>query len=620
MNPAPRAYVLIGAVALAASLPSLRNGFVYDDVAAVQTDARIRSLAHPASLLALPYWNDAIRDRIYRPLTTASFAVDWAAGDGGAFPFHAVNLLLHVAVCLLVYRLARRVLGGGPGAFVAGLWFAVHPVHVEVFAGIVGRSELIAALGYLAAVLAYAAEAREVALARAGRRRAVLACLVLVAAAVAVGGKEHALTLPAGLLLADAWVAHVAATRVRDVFRRHALTWLAVLAIGAGFLAARAAVVGTAVGGGSIGAGLDHLTMAGRAIVMLPAMLVWLRVLLVPARLSADYSPNAFVPDPSLGIAHVAALVLIGALLAVAWRTRREIPGVAAGLAWFVVTASVAMNILVPTGVLLAERVLYLPSAGIALMVGAAWERLYVRAWPRFQAAAWTMTAAVLVLFAARSLARIPVWHDGERFYSALIADAPDSYRAEWARGARAFEAQQPREGESHYRAAIRAWPFDPAVPQELGERYLAAGLFAPANQMLTMAWRLDSTRADAAIQAVLARLRAGQPDSAAALGDAALRVFPAAPTLLLATSEAWQALGQPVRALTLRRRVAYAMPDAWQGQHVAAEAAARADRCEEARWRANRAVALAPDSAVAARELRDRLNGSAPHCGLGES
>lgn len=594
MNPAPRAYALVVAVALAASLPSLRNGFVYDDVAAVQSDARIRTLEHPARLLTLPYWNNDIRDRIYRPLTTASFALDWKAGGGSALPFHLVNLVLHLVVCALVYAMARRVLGAGPGALVAALWYSVHPVHVEVFATVVGRSELIAAAGYLAAVMAYAAEGDEVLRAAGGRRRALFAVVALGAAAVAYGGKEHALTLPAALLLADAWSAHVHAERFAVVFRRHALLWLAAAVMGFGFLAARAAVVGTALGGGAIGAGLENLSMPGRAIVMLPALLVWARLLVWPVRLSADYSPDAFIPATTLTVAHVAAILLVTGAFYGAWALRRRAPGALAGLAWFVVTASVAMNLVVPTGVLLAERVLYLPSAGAALIAGALWERIYVRAWPRWRSA-WLLTSIALGLLAARTLTRIPVWRNAENFFAALIHDAPDSYRSYWAKGARAFDANDPRTGEQEYRHAMRIHPGDAAVVQELGEHYLTAGLAGPADHYLTLAYRLDTTRADAAVQAVAARLRLGRFDSAAALGVEALRRFPDATTLLIATAQAWEGLNQPLRALTYRRRVAFGNPGHWQSQYIAADGALRAGQCEEARYRLSRALALAP-------------------------
>jgi hypothetical protein len=603
----PRLYALVAAVAALASVTSLRNGFVYDDVPAVAEDTRIRVLA--PDLFTRSYWNDNVRDRIYRPLTTASFAVDWATGHGSPFPFHLTNLLLHAAACLLVFALARRILGPAPGALVAALWFAVHPVHVEAVANVVGRAELLAALGYLTAVLAYLAEGDETLRAPGGLRRAVLALTVLAGAMIGFGGKEHALTLPAALLLADGWSAQQRAERFVVAFRRHAIVWCGVVALAAGYLAARSAVVGTLLAGGNLAAGLDGLNAAGRAMVMAPGVLVWTRLLFWPVRLSADYGPDAFAARSSFTLAHaVAAATLVGTAL-FAWGLRRRAPGVLFGFVCFIITASVATNIVVPTGVMLAERVLYLPSVGVAIAVGALWPKLRGRA-------VWPLTVAAVALLAARTMTRNPVWQDGEHFYAALIHDAPDSYRSHWATGARAFEQHRPAEGERELLRAIQIYPADGTVSQELGEHYLSAGLWGPADRFLTISWRVDSLRADAAIQAVLARLRLGRPDSALALGQEALRHFPAAPTLLMATGDAWSALGQPVRALTLRRQMVFAFPRNWQYQHLVAEGAARAGRCDEARLRADRAVALAPDTAQAPRRLR-ALIAAGPTCGV---
>src|SRR5262249_48316415 len=158
-----------------------------------------------------------------------------------------------------------------------------------------------------------------------------------------------------------------------------------------------------------------------------------------------------------------------------------------------------------------------------------------------------------------------------------------------------AFEHHHPAEGEREYLQAIRIYPGDGALIQELGEYYLHAQLWAPADRFLTAAYRVDSLRADAAVQATLARLRLGLYDSAASLGRDALRHFPDAVTILMATSDAYFGLGRPMLALTFRRRMVFAAPTTWQNQHLAAEAAARAGRCDEARERVARAEAMAP-------------------------
>src|SRR5205085_11471735 len=81
-----------------------------------------------------------------------SFAVQhWLHGDR-PWAFHAVNWVLHAAVRAGVAELARR-LSGVKAAYVAGLLFAAHPVHVEAVANVVGRSELMCAAGTLGALV-----------------------------------------------------------------------------------------------------------------------------------------------------------------------------------------------------------------------------------------------------------------------------------------------------------------------------------------------------------------------------------------------------------------------------------------------------------------------------------
>lgn len=593
-------------VALAASVTSLRNGFVYDDISAIQGDARVHTLAHAPRLLTSPYWTKDVRDKVYRPATTASFAVLWAAGRGAPWVHHAANVALHLGVVALVLALAGAVLGRG--AVVAALWFAVHPVHVEVVANAVGIAELLAAAAYLGAVLCYRAEGAAALKDPRGARRALLAAGVLACAALALGAKEHALTLPAALLLVDAWDRRATGEAWSALARRRAVLWLGVAALGAGYLAAREAVVG-GIGAGSVAPGLEALGLAERVVVMIPAYLVWARLLVFPLQLSADYAPDQFVPVLTLTSAHFAGLLLLATVLGATWAARRRLPGLTFGVAWFVITASVAANIVVPTGVLLAERVLYLPSVGAAVAIGALWERLPTTG------TVWAATSLVLALLGARTLERIPVWRDQERFYQALLRDAPDSYHSHWARGARAFDRGDTRAGEHEYFTAIRIHPDDAALVQELGERYLAAGLFAPADRFLTAAFREDSLRSDAALEAVMARTRMGRADSAVALGEAALRRFPDVPTLLLATSDAYLALGRPLDALVLRRRITYLVPSSWQYQHIAAFGAAMAGRCDEARARLERAVALAPAGEAAPRRFLASLV-PGPTCG----
>ncbi len=157
-----RAWIL---VALAAVLPfaqTLPNPPVLDDGWAVVENPLVQGgLRNAARILTSPYnyGGPGTTGGLFRPVTTLSFAANYALHGRAPLGYHLVNLLLHVAASLLVLSLARRLAEAtlpdrAPWvALVAGLLFAVHPAHVEAIAPIVGRKELLSTTLALAALL-----------------------------------------------------------------------------------------------------------------------------------------------------------------------------------------------------------------------------------------------------------------------------------------------------------------------------------------------------------------------------------------------------------------------------------------------------------------------------------
>src|SRR5438477_12841022 len=110
--------------------------------------------------------------------------------------FHAVNVELYAGVCALVAELARRLSPRSSSilvATVAGLLFAAHPIHVEAAAYIVGRAELMAALGALAALVLFLRRPMTT-----GRALAIVGCFML-----SLLSKEQGMLVP--LLLLFLW-------------------------------------------------------------------------------------------------------------------------------------------------------------------------------------------------------------------------------------------------------------------------------------------------------------------------------------------------------------------------------------------------------------------------------
>src|SRR2546425_751731 len=148
---AKRVYLAVAASAVIAYLGALWNGFVWDDQVIILGNPLVQIWAGLAAAFANPYWPPFVGGYLYRPLTVFTYVLDWHVG--GAAWFHAVNLLWHAGVSVLVAMLARRW-AGEAAALVAGILFAVHPVHVEAVANVVGRAELMAAAFTLLAVYA----------------------------------------------------------------------------------------------------------------------------------------------------------------------------------------------------------------------------------------------------------------------------------------------------------------------------------------------------------------------------------------------------------------------------------------------------------------------------------
>ena len=147
MNDRMRVGLLL-VVAILVYANTLANGFTYDDQAYILHNPVVQ---HP-SLAGFSHPMEV--NNVFRPIYLASFALNWAFGQAQPFGYHLFNVLLQAAVVVLLYLLLKMLLESsgqaGTIAFVTALLFAVHPIHTEAVASIVGRSELLA-VGFLLA-------------------------------------------------------------------------------------------------------------------------------------------------------------------------------------------------------------------------------------------------------------------------------------------------------------------------------------------------------------------------------------------------------------------------------------------------------------------------------------
>ncbi len=527
-----RAAVIAALAAAVVYAPSLRNGFALDDEMIVERNPVAHSV--PAALAAFdqPYWPPQHGAGLYRPLVLLSFAVDWQLSGGSTAWLHAVNVGWHAAAtALLVPVLAPYV---GAGAALAGaLVFAVHPVHVEAVANLVGRAERMAA-AFLFAALLFARTARR---RRAEGRRTLGWEMGTVAAVVlALLAKEHAAVAIALLALDDL------ATRERAGPALRWRTYAAVAAVTAAWLVLRRAVEGD-ISFAAVAPTFFGLGAGGRLSTMMPVVLVLVRLLVWPFDLSPDYHPRVIdrlehlTPEGAVGaVLLVAAAALAGAL----WRRDRA---VSAGLLLIGIAWLPTANLLFPTGVVIAERTLYLASAGVALCAaeGARW--LAGRRAPREAVAVVLVVAAV---FAARTVAGIPVWRGNRDLVLYALVEHPESYRVHQAAARVLLRLGRTRAALAEYGVSAELYPLEVGNLAEAARAAADAGDARMARRFLAEADRARIGRPIVEWARAYVELRTG--NSAVLLAEARARAdsAPTDPSAARILAGAYLAAGRP--------------------------------------------------------------------------
>lgn len=403
---------------------SFTGGMVLDNKVLLLEDPRVRAVTPENIDLILhkSYWWPYIESALYRPVTTLSYLFNYAVLGNGREPagYHWINLFLHTGNVLLLFAVAWR-LGRQfwPAFFIAAIW-AVHPLSTEAVTNIIGRADLIAAGATLGAFLAYlrASESE-------GSTR--LAWLLVTAAATTLGvfSKESAVAVLGVVVLYDLTF------RLGDApLPRLVSGWMAIV-VPLMFLWYQRAVVLAGVPStfpvvDNPIAGADFWTGRLTALAVIPRYL-WLIVW--PQHLSADYSYNQ-IPLASGRledwIAWIVVLAAVAGTLALFTRSRLMFFAAAAAFISFVP----ASNLLILSGTIMAERLVYLASAGVIACFVIA---LHAPAFDKWRSAIAAALCVIALACAARTWIRNSDWRDDLALWTATARTSPQSFKARGA-------------------------------------------------------------------------------------------------------------------------------------------------------------------------------------------
>nr|XP_011733216.1 transmembrane and TPR repeat-containing protein 4 isoform X1 [Macaca nemestrina] len=525
------AKLVVGLVAIVCFARSYDGDFVFDDSEAIVNNKDLQAETPLGDLWHHDFWGSRLSSntshKSYRPLTVLTFRINYYL-SGGFHPvgFHVVNILLHGGISVLMVDVFSVLFGGlqytskgrrlhlAPRAsLLAALLFAVHPVHTECVAGVVGRADLLCALFFLLSFLGYCKAFRESnkegtysstfwvllsiflgAVAMLCKEQGITVLGLNAVFDILVIGKFNVLEIVQKVLHKDKSLESLSMLRNGGLlFRMTLLT-----SGGAGMLYVRWRIMGT---------GPPAFTEVDNPASFADSMLVrainynyyyslnaWL--LLCPWWLCFDWSMGCIPLIKSVSDWRVIALAalwfcLIGlicqALCSEDGHKRRILT---LGLGFLVIPFLPASNLFFRVGFVVAERVLYLPSVGYCVLLTFGFGALSKHTKKKKLIAA--VVLGILLINMLRCVVRSGQWRSEEQLFRSALSVCPLNAKVHYNIGKNLADKGNQTAAIRYYREAVRLNPKYVHAMNNLGNILKERNELQEAEELLSLAVRIQ--------------------------------------------------------------------------------------------------------------------------------
>lgn len=453
--------LLLAVISFAIYSPTLTGYFVGDDFAYVQLYLRERLSEWPKLFAA--DWSQGIwgvQLPELRPIIALSFMWDASVWTANPIGYHVTNVSFHALNSILVFLVMRLLIRGSLAAsLVAGSLFAVHPAHVEAVSWITGRVELISTFFYLLGILAFG-------LYRCVQRRAIFySILSFIMFMLGLFSKETVISFPLMIIAYD--LLHQSGRPAKNqIIRWWWIHTIFVVAL-AGYLYIRELIFSSPVGPVDI----------ARFSSFVARQALYLYYLLVPTRIQGGEVRASWLLVPWAGLLLVLAFLLILRLVAGSQLGALRRPVLFFGAAWYLISTLP----LIPTYV--AARHLYLPSAGVCIVLGLLLQNLVPNR-------LFAVAALVPLTFYGSVLLQLNWnWREASQLSETIRAEVESLSREIPARGGLILNVP------FRYRGAyVWAWasPFVLQKPFIASEPYLHFRVLENSDSYCCKSWRED--------------------------------------------------------------------------------------------------------------------------------
>lgn len=510
--------IIIALVSIAVYSNTLFMDFVWDDLTQILENEHIKSLKNIPSILTSDVWAGykEFSSPYYRPVFTLSLAIDYFIWGESPSGYHLTNILLHAMVSVVFYILALKILNSEIAAITAGLVFAVHPVHAEAIAWASGRNEPLSALFMFASLYLYI-------LYREKNKTSYIVLSVFLFF-IAVLSKEIAITLPAIIFLYEL------------CFREGTLKQKIQLPVLFGLVAVFYMIIRMLI--------LSQTSWFEAPLLWrlytLPEMLLkYFIALIFPFNLKVFYDiplqKNLFATG--VIVPFLIFCVVISAII-FSLRYDRKL---FFSLFWIFIALAPVLNIVVQIWpALLADRYLYIPSAGFSLAAGIVFVKAFGRKtpdvpenqtalkaysiYPKIKVAAGLLIIAVLFVL---TFQRNYLWKEHFGFITRMVNDAPEYFGGHYDLGLIYINQGRFDEAEKELKYALKLHPRYGRAYINLGAVYFKQKRFDEAEREFQRALQLKPDYPEAYYNLGLVYFNMERVDNAIEAFQNALKIKP---------------------------------------------------------------------------------------------
>jgi tetratricopeptide (TPR) repeat protein len=450
---------LIILIATLAYFPALHAGFIWDDDRYLTNNPLLTA---PGGLRRI--WFSLESPSQYFPLVYTSFRFERALWGLDPFPYHLVNLILHIANALLLWRLLARL--AIPGAWLAAGIFALHPVQVESVAWITERKNLLMGFFFLLTLLAWAAFVNN-----QTARRWRFYWLALLLYALALFSKSTACTLPAALFLI-LWL------QKKPIDRDRVIQVVPFASLG--LLMGLVAIWWERYHQGTTGTQFDlslpkRLLVASHAIWFYAGKLIW------PSKLTFIYPRWNIVPtDP---FAYGWLVAALGVCAAIYFARRYVGRSLEVAIAFYAVTLSPLLGFIMLYTfryTFVADHYQYVASIGLIALAAAGLTKLSLK-WRIGWHTEIASAALLFLVLGGLTWRQTHVYQNPEALWSDTVAKNPICWMAHNNLGTEFFRKGQTDKAMIHFQKALEIKPDYVEALNNLGNVFLRQGLLDEA-------------------------------------------------------------------------------------------------------------------------------------------